>query len=326
LVERNAQLRDPAVVDFIQSIERRRLTKKGWHSIFSVMRDGGELAPSLRALADLPNEVDRLHALRKTIQPYLQFVEEGRECDQTGLPLQHIWRYFRHTWTNAYKSIPGRSLMILVRDAAAENHPVIGIAALGSSISQQRGRDRWIGWDGDSVVESLIRSPTTTAAKWLHAQFNAQLSSIYSDDLRAEGVCTSLDITHPTDEVLARLGREDSKAKERHRRFPHAASHKATQSYVAEQIDWKAQARTHLFRSKRSEKLAALLSVRMAFKAAGFNKPTKACLQKALLRSEFVAAVRTLARMIKADHIGVDMMDITVCGAVAPYNALLGAN
>ena len=28
--------------------------------------------------------------------------------------------------------------------------------------------------------------------------------------------------------------------------------------------------------------------------------------------------------MIKANHIGVDMMDITVCGAVAPYNALLG--
>ena len=91
-----------------------------------------------------------------------------------------------------------------------------------------------------------------------------------------------------------------------------------------ESVDWKAQARTHLFRSKRCEKLATLLGIRMTFNAVGFNKPTKACLQKALLRSDFLAAVRTLVRMIKADHIGVDMMDITVCGAVAPYNALLG--
>ena len=62
----------------------------------------------------------------------------------------------------------------------------------------------------------------------------------------------------------------------------------------------------------------------MTFNAAEFNKPTKACLQKALLRSDFLVAVRTLVRMIKPNDIGVDMMDITVCGAVAPYNALLG--
>src|SRR5204862_216364 len=143
---------------------------------------------------------------------------------------------------------------------------------LGSSISQQRARDRWIAWDGDSVVESLTASPTGTAAEWIDIQFNAQLKSIYTDDLRAEGICTSLDITHPTDQVISRLRREESKAKERHRRFPHAAAHKATQSNLGESVDWKAQARTHLFRSKRCEKLATLLRIRMTFNAVGFNK------------------------------------------------------
>jgi hypothetical protein len=38
----------------------------------------------------------------------------------------------------------------------------------------------------------------------------------------------------------------------------------------------------------------------------------------------FTDAIRTLARMIKADRVGVDMMDIVVCGAIAPYNAILG--
>ncbi len=47
LQERDAQLCEPSVMAFVQSMERRRLTPKGWHSIFSVMRDGQELAESL---------------------------------------------------------------------------------------------------------------------------------------------------------------------------------------------------------------------------------------------------------------------------------------
>src|SRR5262249_40186996 len=126
LVERNAQLRDPSVIDFIESMERRHLTKKGWHSIFSLMCDGAQLAQSLGAIAAIEDSNNSIAELRAAIKPYLQFVEEGAECEHTGLLLQNVWRYFRHTWTNAYKSIPGRSLMILVRDAAAKNHPLIG--------------------------------------------------------------------------------------------------------------------------------------------------------------------------------------------------------
>jgi hypothetical protein len=29
-----------------------------------------------------------------------------------------IWRYFRHTWTYQYTSVPGRTMMFLVRDQA----------------------------------------------------------------------------------------------------------------------------------------------------------------------------------------------------------------
>jgi hypothetical protein len=35
-------------------------------------------------------------------------------------------------------------------------------------------------------------------------------------------------------------------------------------------------------------------------------------------------ALGQLVRLVKAQRVGIDMMDITVCGAVAPYNALLG--
>src|SRR5262249_39139403 len=272
-------------------MERRHLTKTGWHSIFSLMRDGAQLARCLEAIAAIEDNEKRIAELRTAIKPYLQFVEEGAECEHTGLLLQNVWRYFRHTWTNAYKSTPGRSLMILVRDAAAENHPVIGIAALGSSISQQRGRDHWIGWDGETILESLRHAATTKNAAWLMEGFTKQLDGIYTDDLRAERICTRLDIQYPTAEVIQRLETESIKARERHRRFPDAASHKSSQSDLTGDVDWKVQARTHLFRFKRCEKLAALLRMWMTFTVSGFDRPTGERLKKAFIDPRFTDAV-----------------------------------
>src|SRR6266700_3068833 len=47
LVERNAQLREPSVAAFVKSMEQRRLGPAGWVSIFSLMRDGRDLAKKL---------------------------------------------------------------------------------------------------------------------------------------------------------------------------------------------------------------------------------------------------------------------------------------
>lgn len=141
-------------------MERRRLGPNGWVSIFSLMRDGRELARELEVSANESDSDERLRQLRSEIAPYLQMVESGTICEHTGFKLTDIWRYFRHTWVSTYKSMPGRSMMILVRDAAAPNHPVIGIAALGSSMAQQTLRDEWIGWDSKKFVEELSGRPT----------------------------------------------------------------------------------------------------------------------------------------------------------------------
>jgi hypothetical protein len=62
----------------------------------------------------------------------------------------------------------------------------------------------------------------------------------------------------------------------------------------------------------------------MVFAASGFDCATGIRLKKALNEPRFANAIHTLARMIKGDRVGVDMMDIVVCGAIAPYNAILG--
>ena len=85
LQERNAQLRQSAVIEFINSMERNRLTAKGWHSIFSVMRDGDELASSLKRAAEVQEPVLREQRLKEAIDPYIQFVDSQAICPETGL-------------------------------------------------------------------------------------------------------------------------------------------------------------------------------------------------------------------------------------------------
>jgi hypothetical protein len=80
---------------------------------------------------------------------------------------------------------------------------------------------------------------------------------------------------------------------------------------------------TPLFRAKRAEHLADLLEARQWLGQAGF-RATGEGLRKALESASGRKAVRRVLRYVKASHVGVDMMDITVCGAVAPYGPVVG--
>lgn len=143
LVKRDEQLREPVTRRFIRGMERKSVYNGRIVSIYSIIREGRELADSLRAARSLRGD-ERIRALRDTINPYIQFIDKSERCEHTGLRLQDVWRYFRHTWTNQYSVTPGRSMAFLIRDCARENHPVIGIGSLGSPIVQIRERDSWI--------------------------------------------------------------------------------------------------------------------------------------------------------------------------------------
>jgi hypothetical protein len=324
LIDRDEQLRLPATRSFIKGIEKRRLTTKGWHSIYSVMRDGESLAQELSAVRTVDDPEAKLEQLRHAIKPYIQFVERDAYCGHTGLRLQDIWRYFRHTWVNSYKSVPGRSMMILIRDAAVVNHPVIGIACLASSVVQQSARDRWIGWDTESAIDHFRGStnPRRDAA-WLVAEVDRLIKSIYLKDLLGEGIVTRKDLRKPTPQVIEKLMKDSERAIRHHRRYPNATQHKHVNSNAV--AEWRARAETSLFRSKRAKQLAMLLSVRMVFQEVKIGgHVTKSAWNQAFENVRFRHAVSQVVRMLKGERVGVNMMDITVCGAVAPYNLLLG--
>jgi hypothetical protein len=318
LQERDAQLREPSVINFVQSMERHRLTSKGWHSIFSVMRDGRELSESL---AELREDMSQLEAkIDDVVDPYIQFVETGAHCPETGLLLSDIWRYFRHTWVTAYKSIPGRSLSILIRDRARPGHPVIGIAALGSAVVQQSIRDKWIGWDVPSVESALGKKYDGRVIKRLLEHLERRINLIYKGDLLGS-LFTRWDLTRPSAPLIDKLNQAAEKAMRKHRRYPDPAAHKET---AEDDKGWRKKAELHLFRAKRCKELAQLLSIKAALLQSAGGPLSPVAIMRVIEKSAVRHGLAQLVRLLKAENVGIHMMDITICGAMAPYNAILG--
>jgi hypothetical protein len=322
LHERNNQLRQPATREFIRKMERPRLTEKGWMSIFSLMRDGREFADRLRHAVTSSSDESPLQRLQSCISPYIQMVEKDSICQFTGLRLGDIWRYFRHTWTTPYNSTPGRKMWILVRDAAARNHPIVGIGAVGSAVVQLSARDSWIGWRSKEFFERLRLDPSAKWAEWLRTSLAALLKDIYKEDFLSEGVLRPKELRSPNQTTISRLLAVSAKARSRHQKYPQSDRHKGQGARL--RVAWKKQTSLSLFRAKRAEKLANLLDAKRKLSETGFRSGSPDQLRKAIASSQGRRAIEIVLKHVKASRVGIDMLDITVCGAVAPYNSLLG--
>lgn len=314
LIKRDEQLNTPSVRRFVAEMERPREFHGKFVSIFSVMRDGLELADGLRGCSS-PSDI---------IDPYVQVIHNSRErCPHTGLRLVDIWRYFRHTWSNQYTSTPGRTMALLVRDRAANAHPIIGIAALGSPIVQIRERDEWIGWLPAPFLEELRRAPSLRVARWLCERLDQALSEIYVDDLLEDGLYWPSLWEDPSVEAIARLLKESDVRRRDHHRFVRRSEFKSAVD-PSDVAAWQRRAESNLFRSKRCLALAEVLRTKAALSPFLLPKPSRAGLAAAVADADGRRAIAQVLRRAKAEAVGTEMADLTVCGAVAPYNAILG--
>ena len=345
LIKRNEQLATPSVYRFIKRMELPREYNGRFVSIFNLMRDGRELADTLLIKGATP----------EAISPYIQILSRNDRCEHTGLLLGDVWRYFRHTWTNHYTSTPGRTMRILVRDRAAPFHPVIGIAALGSAIVQIRERDKWIGWQPQKLIEHLDRNPGQKWEIWLMRRLDEGIDSIYLDDLIEDGLYWPALWHEPTEDGIDKLRREARARREYHTRFARKSDFKNLKDYNDISV-WIKRARTDLFRSKRCSALADLLIARRdllpylspssnlsptsnlssTLNLAGSHSagsqsngshptgPSQTGLAAALKDRTARRTIGTILRRAKADAVGTEIADLTVCGALPPYNSLIG--
>ena len=139
--ERNAQFEEKSIVQFIARMEKKRNFEGREISIKSLIGDSTAL-------------INKINNGEIIVSPYIQQVTNDKDI-YTGYKLSDIWRYFRYTWSIPYKTMPGRNIYYLVRDEAQENHPVIGIFALGNSVLNLTVRDNDIGWTVDAVENSM---------------------------------------------------------------------------------------------------------------------------------------------------------------------------
>jgi hypothetical protein len=313
---RDDQLREPSTRRFIVAMERPTRFSNAT-PVTELIADGRRLARQLEPAAALPL-ADRAAALEHVCQPYLQLVDPDLRDEHSGLRLMDIWRYFRHSWATRYRSTPGRNLFYLVRDAAQPNHPVMAITALGNSVMQLTCRDDAIGWTREGLA-SLVRRGEVTDAEVLSAlkgRIAEDLGSIYLEDLPVPGRVPDV----ISDELLDRLMRiEEQAGAARLGRLKVADEDDIGSQRVADisKIDLVAMAKTDLFRSKRARATRELLR---AYRALGQAATLAALTDTDDGNWAIGAAIRQLKKRFSATA----MMEITVCGAVAPYNHLLG--
>jgi len=215
-------------------------------------------------------------------------------------------------------------MMILVRDAAAPNHPIIGIAALGSAVVQNTARDRWIGWEPDVLIPQIVEGKTLEFAKWLVSTLDRAFQTTFVDDFLADRDISYSDLRQPSEEAIARLESISRLSREQHHRgLPLDHKRNARIGVVSDEY-WRAEAASDLFKSKRAALLATLMRAKRVFATGPLNHRPEDTVRELLKSATGKQILGSLIRKAKSETVGISIADITVCGAIAPYNHLLG--
>lgn len=341
------QFAQKSVRDFIRRMEKPAPSAKK-RSVLELIADGRELRTRLLAASESTG-TERISHCAEAIRPYLQLVEPDAKDEFTGHPLSDIWRYFRYTWTIPATNVPGRNLFYIIRDAAHPSHAVMGITALSNAPLALRDRDRDLGWtaaatqEGVRLISCLPQSEAqaglATLLDDLEANLQLGLDSISHDQLLTPG-----EAENPTDEIIERLKRRAAEFANRREQILSADEQPITLNELEEngyadpavsdevlRLEAKVfgdakmdSARRALTAKKRAAELARLLQARRVLRQfrERLLSPEHAPATYAL--DAVTTAVNAAWVCAKNARAGTSMLEMTVCGAVRPYNHLLG--
>jgi len=355
--ERQTQFNEQSVRDFIREMEGDHRHNGDRVSVTNLITDGENLYDDLAPLQDLPR-VEIVDQLDEIIQPYVQIAEKGEKCEHTGLDLMDIWRYFRYTWLTPYNTVPGRNINFLIRDAAREHDPVMGIASLASPMMNLTVRDESIGWTFDGLKQRLERKKqvheieeqlpkeertpnrktrTVTQTEYLETEeeYEQRVDELCTATREAleDAIATSIEniryddfideyealteerFAQPDDDVFDILEQIEEEAE---------TIIENDEGENPETMEsWKDRSETALFRKKRARTLQKLLRDRQYFENHRDQSDTE-FIQEAMDTERGRRAIKTGLKEIKKRRAGAGMMNIMVCGAIPPYNPILG--
>jgi len=330
-VGRDRQLSEPSVQKFTGRMHRavRRHGRKT--SIANVIDDGAELERLLQGIRRLPVE-EAMTRLKSVIDPVIEPCDSDTKCSDTGLNLIDIWRYFRHSWSLEYRSVPGRQLAFLIRNASRPDRPVMGIAMLASPVVRMRVRDSWIGWTSEQLISDIEQGTVDAelALRALTARLDRNLAEVRTDDLLSPE-----ELTFPTDRTVMRMEQRWAGAALARRHSLTALYEEAIEADEVvrsdrdihkgppEQIDWLAASNDHLFVKKRAETVWRLLRAKRVFQSLDWSRRGNEVLRQLLRHPDGQRALDIAMQEVRKAGLASQVADVSVCGAVAPYNHLL---
>lgn len=330
--EKKSQLNEDSVVNFIATMEKQKTYKGASISILNLVGDKNDL-------------ISKICSHSRIVEPYVQLVTKEKD-KYTGYYLSDIWRYFRYTWSIPYKTMPGRNLFYLVRDASQPYHPVIGIFALGNSVLNLTVRDDDIGWTLASLKRQMKRKMQQECYEETISGTNGKKVSIKKErflETEDEYFSRIDSLSKKTIQNLQssiRSAIDDVYVKDlgyhRNTKYPKQAYIDELKAISDElraiaidngktitDTNYESDAQTVLFKKKRAIELSRLLDAMNIFNK---YKSDDCCvwLREMLNNDDGRKAINIALVANRKTKIGSNMMEIIVCGSIPPYNELLG--
>lgn len=303
--------------DFIFRMERETPSKK---SVAHLIADGPELNSRLHRV------VNGELSIKEAICPYLQLVRENERDIFTGHKLSEIWRYFRLSWSTPAETTPGRTMQYLIRDAAHPMHAVMGIASLENTAVQITCRDDYIGWNAPSYIESLKNYSAVSDVK---ERFNILLQYLEDgiDGIDFYDLCSDEEVQIPSEAVIEKLqfiavsaedDRQDLLRAYQSGNSENTAEEKSELGSISKEIEQV------LYKRKRADQLGKLLYAKKMLRELLASDRFDELWSSFCDSDSGKSVIRTALIAQKAKHIGSSMMELNVCGAIPPYNEILG--
>jgi hypothetical protein len=194
-------------------------------------------------------------------------------------------------------------------------------------------RDRWIGWVREEADARI------NAGDWQPGDFGnaimdrleASISAVRWDD-----IATPAEIADPTDKVPLRLEQKASGAAfareaqlRRHyetqrRKGGPIRSYRGELKKTTGEADWRLASDDFLFVRKRAEIMAQLLFAKQVFLAFGLATNPADALRRLFADRHGQRALEIVLTEFRKAGLSSEIADVSICGAVHPYNALLG--
>jgi len=193
----------------------------------------------------------------------------------------------------------------------------MGIAALGNTVMQLTPRDYALGWTLDGLVNTCANGDFSEAEMFraFRLRLEEDFDQIYKEDLPVERrIDHSVD-----DETLSRLAvieADSIRDREDALRSDEDAVHNKVADLTSERL--KELTKSPLYRSKRARAARELL------RAYRTLATWPSSLRDLVATDHGMWAVNVVLKQLKKRHSATSMMELTVCGAVPPYNHLLG--